>query len=85
MAQHCLHGRHTVGGKFHHKGRIVALDEETAQQPAHHHGHQDADDIEGNHNHGLILDGKEGTDNHDVDGQSGRATHKREDEHGDEP
>ena len=84
MAHNGFGSGKTIRRKFHHKWCIIALDQPTAEHPAHQNGQQYANDIHGYHDHRLVFGGKECTYHHDVDGQTRTAAHQRKHQYGDE-
>ena len=77
-------GREAVGWQLHDERRVLALDDEAGEYAAQYDGKQDADEIERHHDERAILQGEEGSYHHDVDRQTRRTAHQRQDEHGDE-
>ena len=70
-----------VWWQFHHEGGILAFHQETTENLTHYHGHEYAHYVKRDHNCRAILQGEEGSCNHDVNGQTRRTTHHGQDEH----
>ena len=84
MPEDGLGRRETVWRQLHNKRRVVALDDPAAQDACHDDCQEDADGIERHHDEALVAHGEEGCGYHDVYGQSCRAGHHGQHEHGDE-
>ena len=74
----------TIGRKFHHEGCVLAFSHSFREKATQDDGHDYTDEIERQHYKRTIFQGKERAGYHDVDGNSSRTTHHREDEHRDQ-
>ena len=68
MTGNGFHGGETVGWELHHKRGVFTFHHPTTEHTTHDDGQQDTDGIERNHDGALVFHGKEGADNHDIDG-----------------
>ena len=81
MAAYRLPGREAVRRQLHYEWGIFALHHETGKDAAQYHGKEDADEIERYHDERTVLDGKERSDDHDVDWQTSRTAHQWQYQH----
>lgn len=83
VACHGFCCRHAVGRKLHDERGVFSLYDELAEDTRHEHRQQDADGIE-REQYQAGTAGEEGTNQYQIDGQTGTARHQRVDEHGDQ-
>ena len=74
--------RHTIGGKLHHERHVLALEQESTEEPGGDDRQANTDHIHQQHDNSTILR-EEGSRQEHIDRQTGTATHQRQDQHRD--